>query len=160
VSWRATLNLGCRFQREMNMPNECYERVQMKDGSFALCKVSYVVVGGELRITGIVEEVGVRRDAAGVEIKAGSGTCLLVDGDVPDAGDTRRRFHYGRCPRKSVAVFLDGLPYTQGLTVGVGTKAAQMATRLAAEADPLVTVSPSPRSGRIVIKRTRKGGAK
>lgn len=116
----------------MNMPNECFERVQMKDGSFALCKVSYVITNGELRITGIVEEVGVRRDAAGRELT------------------------------ESLAVekFMAGLPMSQGLNVRLGTKAAQMATRLAAERDPLVTVSFSPRSGRIVIKRTRKGGAK
>lgn len=35
----------------------CYERVEMKDGSFRMCLCSYEYKNGELRITGIVRVI-------------------------------------------------------------------------------------------------------
>ncbi len=41
--------------------NTCYETVEMTDGSFCLCLCTFEMVNGDLRITGIVREVGLRR---------------------------------------------------------------------------------------------------
>ncbi len=41
--------------------NTCYETVEMADGSFCLCLCTYEMRNGDLRITGIVREVGARR---------------------------------------------------------------------------------------------------
>lgn len=45
----------------MNKPSTCYETVEMLDGSFCLCLCTCEWNGSELRITGIVREVGIRR---------------------------------------------------------------------------------------------------